>query len=211
MMHGMADPRIDAFVETLRRDGVSDPRVLDVMATTPREQFVEPQFAARAYENLPLPIACAQTISQPSVVGLMTQELRLETRSKVLEVGAGSGYQTAILARLCRRVYSLERHAPLAQQAQERLHGLGLSNVILKQGDGSEGWPLHAPFDRIMVAAAAADPPKALLDQLRPGGIMILPVGEGDEAQQLIKVTRTEHGYDYEELISVRFVPLVNG
>lgn len=209
-MNGVAEHMIADFVETLQRDGVTDPRVLDVMATTPRERFVDPQFATRAYENLPLPIACAQTISQPSVVGLMTQELQIETRSKVLEVGAGSGYQTAILARLCRRVYSLERHAPLATLAQQRLDALHISNVILQHADGSEGWPLHAPFDRIMVAAAAADPPKALMDQLRVGGIMILPVGEGDEIQQLIKVTRTEHGYDYEELIPVRFVPLVN-
>ena len=209
-MNGVAEHMIADFVETLQRDGVTDPRVLDVMATTPRERFVDPQFATRAYENLPLPIACAQTISQPSVVGLMTQELQIETRSKVLEVGAGSGYQTAILARLCRRVYSLERHAPLATLAQQRLDALHISNVILQHADGSEGWPLHAPVDRIMVAAAAADPPKALMDQLRVGGIMILPVGEGDEIQQLIKVTRTEHGYDYEELIPVRFVPLVN-
>ena len=202
---------IDAFVETLRRDGVHDDRVLDVMARVPRENFVEPHFAARAYDNLPLPIACAQTISQPSVVGLMTQELDLTTRSKVLEVGAGSGYQTAILAGLSRRVYALERHEALARQATARLKALGIENVILNHGDGSQGWPIHAPFDRIMVAAAAEDPPRALLDQLRVGGIMILPVGDEGDVQQLIKVVRTEEGYDYKELIPVRFVPLLEG
>ena len=202
---------IDAFVDTLRRDGVTDARVLDIMARVPRENFVEPHFAARAYDNLPLPIACAQTISQPSVVGLMTQELELTTRSKVLEVGAGSGYQTAILAGLSRRVYALERHETLAQQATARLRALGIENVILSHGDGSQGWPLHAPFDRIMVAAAAQDPPRALLDQLRVGGIMILPVGDEGAVQQLIKVTRTEGGFNYDELIDVRFVPLLDG
>ncbi len=210
-MSGVGVQTLDAYEDTLRRDGVDDRRVLDAMRWVPREKFVEPQFAARAYENLPLPIACAQTISQPSVVGLMTQALALDTRCKVLEVGAGSGYQTAILARLSRRVYALERHEALAGQATRRLQDLGLSNVVVTHGDGSLGWPVHAPFDRILVAAAAADPPKALLDQLKPGGIMILPVGEHDEDQQLIRVEKTQSGYEYQELISVRFVPLLNG
>ena len=204
-------PDIEAFLGFLHDDGVTDPRVLNAMAAVPRDRFVDPQFSLRAYDNLPLPIDCEQTISQPSVVALMTQELALDSRMKVLEVGAGSGYQTAILARLCRRVYALERHGPLAAKARERLDGLGVSNVVLSHGDGSEGWPRHAPFDRILVAAAAEDPPQPLLDQLRIGGIMVLPVGEEGALQQLIKVTRAEDGYTYEELSTVRFVPLLHG
>jgi len=204
-------PEIEAFLGSLHDDGVTDPKVLDVMARIPRERFVEAQLAHRAYDNLPLPIACSQTISQPSVVGLMTQQLGLDSRMKVLEVGAGSGYQTAILASLCRRVYALERHETLAEQARERLASLDISNVILAHGDGSEGWPLHAPFDRILVAAAAEDPPQPLLDQLRVGGVMILPVGDEGVIQQLIKVTRDPDGYTYDELMPVRFVPLLHG
>lgn len=204
-------PEAEAFLAVLHDDGVTDPRVLDAMARIPREQFVDSRFSPRAYENLPLPIACDQTISQPSVVGLMTQELALTSKMKVLEVGAGSGYQTAILAALCRRVYALERHGPLAAQAKERLEKLNISNVILAHGDGSEGWPRHAPFDRILVAAAAEDPPQPLLDQLRIGGIMVLPIGEEGAVQQLIKVARTVEGYTYTELSTVRFVPLLHG
>lgn len=204
-------PDLATFLGLLHDDGVTDRRVLDAMARVPRDRFVEPQFAPRAYENLPLPIACDQTISQPSVVGLMTQELAVGSRMKVLEVGAGSGYQTAILAGLCRRVYALERHATLAARARERLESLGISNVILAHGDGSEGWARHAPFDRILVAAAAEDPPRPLLDQLRVGGIMILPVGEEGMLQQLIKITRGEEEFTYEELLPVRFVPLLHG
>lgn len=204
-------PEIEAFMGGLHDDGVTDPKVLDVMARVPREQFVEPQLAHRAYDNLPLPIACEQTISQPSIVGLMTQELGLDSRMKVLEVGAGSGYQTAILASLCRRVYALERHETLVEQARARLASLDISNVILAHGDGSEGWPLHAPFDRILVAAAAEDPPQPLLDQLKVGGVMILPIGEEGSLQQLIKVTRGVKEFTYVELIPVRFVPLLNG
>ena len=204
-------PDLEGFLGALHDDGVTDPRVLDAMARVPRERFVERHFAGRAHENLPLPIPCGQTISQPSVVGLMTQELGLDSRMKVLEVGAGSGYQTAILARLCRRVYALERHEPLVAQARERLAALDISNVILAHGDGSEGWPRHAPFDRILVAAAAEDPPQPLLDQLKVGGVMVLPIGEEGAVQQLIKVSRGMEGYTYSELIPVRFVPLLHG
>ena len=204
-------PEVADFLAVLHDDGVTDPKVLDAMARVPRERFVEPHFAARAHDNLPLPIACGQTISQPSVVGLMTQELGLDSRMKVLEVGAGSGYQTAILAQLCRRVYALERHEPLVRQARERLAALDISNVILAHGDGSEGWPRHAPFDRILVAAAAEDPPQPLLDQLALGGIMVLPIGEEGALQQLIRVSRDAKGYTYSELIPVRFVPLLHG
>lgn len=199
------------FALALRTAGVTDLNVLKVMEETPREMFIGDALQPRAYENIPLPIDCAQTISQPSVVAMMTQALELDSRCKVLEVGAGSGYQTAILARLSRRVYSLERHKALAALADKRLRALGLTNVVLQHGDGSLGWPVQAPFDRILVAAAAPDPPQQLLDQLKPGGIMILPVGEPDGVQQLIRVDRIGDLFEYTEMSDVRFVPLLDG
>lgn len=199
------------FALALRSAGVTDLNVLKVMEETPRELFIGDSLQPRAYENIPLPIDCAQTISQPSVVAVMTQALEVDNRCKVLEVGAGSGYQTAILARLARRVYSLERHKPMVMPARRRLEKLRITNVILEHGDGSLGLPAQAPFDRILLAAAAPDPPRTLLDQLKVGGIMILPVGEGDAVQQLIKVVRDEDGYTYTEMSEVRFVPLLGG
>lgn len=199
------------FALALRQAGVTDINVLKVMEETPRELFVGDALQPRAYENIPLPIDCAQTISQPSVVALMTQALEVDNRCKVLEVGAGSGYQTAILARLARRVYALERHKPMVVPARRRLEKLRITNVILEHGDGSLGLPAQAPFDRIMVAAAAPDPPRTLLDQLKVGGIMILPVGEEGAVQQLIKVVRDADTYTYTELSDVRFVPLLGG
>ena len=199
------------FALALRSAGVTDLNVLRVMEETPRELFINDSLQPRAYENIPLPIDCAQTISQPSVVAVMTQALEVDNRCKVLEVGAGSGYQTAILARLARRVYSLERHKPMVMPARRRLEKLRITNVILEHGDGSLGLPAQAPFDRILLAAAAPDPPRTLLDQLKVGGIMILPVGEGDAVQQLIKVERDENGFNYTEMSEVRFVPLLGG
>lgn len=199
------------FALALRSAGVTDPDVLRAMEEVPRELFVSDDLQPRAYENIPLPIDCAQTISQPSVVAFMTQCLEVDSRCKVLEVGAGSGYQTAILARLARRVYALERHRALADLARSRLEALGIANVTLEHGDGSLGWPAQTPFDRILVAAAAPDPPRPLLDQLKVGGIMILPVGEPDGVQQLIKVEHREEGFHYTELWDVRFVPLLDG
>ena len=199
------------FMLALRSAGVTDENVLRVMEEMPRELFVGDQLLPRAYENIPLPIDCAQTISQPSVVAMMTQALEVDNRCKVLEVGAGSGYQTAILARLARRVYALERHKPMVTPARRRLESLRITNVILEHGDGSLGLPAQAPFDRILLAAAAPDPPRTLLDQLKVGGIMVLPVGEGDGVQQLIKITRDEGGYHYTEMSDVRFVPLLGG
>ena len=196
---------------SLRQAGVTDARVLGAMEATPREAFVEAPFADRAYADTALPIACGQTISQPAIVGLMTQALAVNERCKVLEVGAGSGYQAAVLARLARRVYAIERHRPLAMLARQRLEGLGLANVTVRPGDGSLGWPEQAPFDRILVTAAADDTPRLLLDQLRPGGIMVLPVGQSDEVQQLIRIDKTETGLDHRELGSVLFVPLLAG
>ncbi len=199
------------FLYALRSHGVTDARVLTAMEAVDRGVFVKGLFAERAYEDMPLPIACGQTISQPSVVGLMTQALAPTARDKVLEVGTGSGYQAAILAGLSRRVYTLDRHRRLVREAQEIFRTLGLANVIAITADGSHGLPEQAPFDRILVTAAAEDPPGPLLAQLRIGGIMVLPVGQSDRVQSLIKVTRTETGFDYEELRPVRFVPLVEG
>lgn len=199
------------FIFALRQAGVRARSVLDAMEATPRDAFLDGLFKARAYENTALPISCGQTISQPSVVGLMTQALELDARSKVLEVGAGCGYQAAILAQLARRVYSVERHRPLARQARATLERLGHHNVTVVTGDGTSGLPEQAPFDRIIVTAAAEDPPRILLDQLKDGGIMVLPVGQTDTVQQLIKVVKSSEGLRYTELGDVRFVPLIEG
>jgi protein-L-isoaspartate(D-aspartate) O-methyltransferase len=199
------------FLFALRSRGVTDGRVLQAMEAIDRGLFVRGHFADRAYEDMPLPISCGQTISQPSIVGIMTQALSVQPRDTVLEVGTGSGYQAAILSLLARRVYTLDRHRRLAQEAQALFHQLGLVNVVTMTGDGSFGLADVAPFDRIIVTAAAEDPPGPLLAQMKIGGIMVVPVGQSDTVQSLIKVVRTEAGYDYEELRPVRFVPLVEG
>ena len=199
------------FLFALRSRGVTDARVLTAMEQIDRGLFVRGLFAERAYEDMPLPIACGQTISQPSVVGLMTQALNVQPRDTVLEVGTGSGYQAAILSQLARRVYTVDRHRRLVREAQEVFRDLGLVNITAIAADGSRGLPEQAPFDRIIVTAAAEDPPGPLLAQLKIGGIMVVPVGQSDAVQSLIKVTRLESGYDYEELRPVRFVPLVEG
>ncbi len=200
-----------AFLFALRQRGVMDKKVLGAMEKIDRGAFVKGLFAERAYEDMPLPIACGQTISQPSVVGLMTQALDVQPRDKVLEVGTGSGYQAAILSQLARRVYTVDRHKRLVAEAQAVFDKLGLTNITAFTADGSRGVPEQAPFDRILVTAAAEDPPGPLLAELKTGGIMVVPVGQSDTVQTLIKVTRTETGYDYAELRPVRFVPLVEG
>ena len=199
------------FLYAVRSKGVTDSRVLTAMEKIDRGAFVKGIFAERAYDDVPLPIACGQTISQPSVVGLMTQALAVGPRDKVLEVGTGSGYQAAVLSLLARRVYTVDRHRRLVREAEETFRELGLTNIVTRVADGSHGLPEQAPFDRIIVTAAAEDPPGPLLAQLREGGIMIVPVGQSDHVQRLIKVTRTASGYDYDELRAVRFVPLVEG
>lgn len=196
---------------TLRAKGVRDNRVLTAMEKVDRAMFVSPTFQARAYEDMPLPIACGQTISQPTVVGLMTQALDVGPRDKVLEVGTGSGYQAAILSYLGRRIYTVDRHRPLVQTARARIEALGLVNVTAMLADGTRGLPEQAPFDRILLTAAPEDPPATLLAQLREGGVMVLPVGQSDAVQTLIRVERTPDGYDYQELGDVRFVPIVEG
>ena len=199
------------FLFALRSRGITDTRVLTAMERIDRGAFVRGLFAERAYEDMPLPINCGQTISQPSVVGLMTQALNVQARDTVLEIGTGSGYQAAILSQLARRVYTVDRHRRLVREAQDVFRALGLVNITAFTADGSHGLPDQAPFDRILVTAAAEDPPGPLLAQLKLGGIMVLPVGQSDTVQSLIKVTRLETGYDYEELRPVRFVPLVEG
>lgn len=199
------------FLFALRSRGVTDKRVLGAMEAIDRGKFVRGIFADRAYEDMPLPIACGQTISQPSVVGLMTQALQITPRDKVLEVGTGSGYQAAILAKLARRVYTVDRHARLVRAANEVFADIGLTNITAMVADGSFGLPDQAPFDRIIVTAAAEDPPGPLLAQLKIGGIMMVPVGQSNAVQTLIRVHRSETGFDYDEIRPVRFVPLLEG
>ncbi|MEP2920233.1 protein-L-isoaspartate(D-aspartate) O-methyltransferase [Sulfitobacter sp.] len=199
------------FLYALRSKGVTDKLVLEAMEAVDRGPFIRGLFAERAYEDMPLPIACGQTISQPSVVGLMTQALELTPRDKVLEIGTGSGYQAAILSKLARRVYTIDRHRRLVQEARTVFDVLDLNNITAIIADGSFGLPEQAPFDRIICTAAAEDPPGPLLAQLKEGGIMVLPVGQSDAVQHLIRVRKTADGLEYDEMRAVRFVPLLEG
>lgn len=200
-----------AYMLLLRNKGVTDKRVLHAMELIPRHPFAEGNFQDHAYEDIAIPIASGQTLSQPSVVGKMTQALNPGPRDKVLEIGTGSGFQAAVLSQLARRVYTVERHPNLAKIANKTLEKLGLVNITIVTGDGSVGLPEQAPFDRILLTAAAEDPPSNLLAQLKEGGIMVLPVGQSNTVQTLIKVTKTGDGFEYEELDEVRFVPLIEG
>ena len=199
------------FLFSLRKAGVVDKQVLDAMERVDRKNFVNGVFSEKAYEDTPLPIACGQTISQPTVVGLMTQALQVTSRHKVLEVGTGSGYQAAILSLLARRVYTIERHSLLVNNATKVFRNLNISNITTILSDGGHGLEQQAPFDRIIVTAASDDPPAPLLSQLKIGGIMIIPVGQSDNMQKLIKIAKTDGGYEYQDLQAVRFVPLVAG
>jgi protein-L-isoaspartate(D-aspartate) O-methyltransferase len=193
----------------LRRDGISDARVLSAIDRTPRDHFVPAQLHDQAYDNVALPIGQEQTISQPFVVALMTEKLEVEDRHKILEIGTGSGYQTAILARLGRRVYSIERLRSLIAEAEARFATLRLHNIACRYGDGAKGWPEQGPFDRIIVTAAAPTVPHALVEQLLPDGIMVVPIGPPRGDQSLMRVRRTEPGFSTENLGTVRFVPLI--
>ncbi len=199
------------LILSLRQGGITDTRILSAIERVPREVFVPEPFRDQAYEDMALPIGHGQTLSQPAVVARMLEALDLGERMKVLEVGTGSGYHAAVMARLCRRVYTIERHRPLLHEAEQRFAALGLHNVTTMAGDGMRGWPQQAPFDRISVTAAAVEPPSALLDQLSVGGIMVVPVGKPGQAQTLMRVLRTEQGLEMSELAPVRFVPLVPG
>ncbi len=204
------DARKIRLLMELRRAGISDSGALRAIEKTPRDLFVGPGWQDRAYEDSALPIECGQTISQPFIVALMTQALELNDRHKVLEIGTGSGYQTAILSRLARRVYTMERYRSLLREAQKRFEALKLTNIVALAADGGKGWPDQAPFDRIIVTAAAPVRPDVLLDQLKPDGIMVAPVNSED-GQHLIRYRK--HGEEIEEemLADVRFVPLVEG
>ncbi|MEQ8745439.1 protein-L-isoaspartate(D-aspartate) O-methyltransferase [Pyruvatibacter sp.] len=213
------DPsRIIQLIMTLRRQGITDGKVLGAIERTPREVFVEAAFEGQAYENSALPIECGQTISQPYVVAFMTAKLGVSDRMKVLEIGTGSGYQSAVLARLCRRLYTVERYRTLLREAEARFARLGLTNITSRAGDGTKGWPEQQPFDRIIVTAAASEVPTLLVDQLKTGGIAIVPIDvpasqatSQGSGQMLAKITKTDDGYTREDLIAVRFVPLVDG
>lgn len=206
-----AEAALARLMLALRTQGVTDARVLKAIETTPREIFTPDLFKERAWEDSALPIACGQTISQPFIVGLMTQALQVEPRSRVLEIGSGSGYQTTILSKMSRLVYTIERYRTLMREAEARFKALGLTNVITKFGDGGKGWPEQAPFDRIMVTAAAPSEPKALLSQLKPNGILVAPIGKGPVQNLRRYVGDGEGGFSVEVLTEVRFVPLLDG
>lgn len=199
------------FLLALRRRGIMDQAVLRAMDDVPRDRFVEPSYLQSAYADQALPISCGQTISQPYVVAYMTEQLTIEPHHRVLEIGTGSGYQAAILSRLAREVVSVERYRTLADEAATRLRLLGYDNVDVVVGDGFAGAPGRGPFDRILVTAAAEAVPQTLLDQLVEGGIMILPLGSPDGTQHLIKLTKSQTGTRREQLIAVRFVPILPG
>lgn len=199
------------FMLTLRRRGIGDQAVLRAMDEVPREQFVASGSADLAYGDHALPIACGQTISQPYVVAYMTEQLELEPQHRVLEIGTGSGYQAAVLSRIVREVVSIERYRTLAETARQRLQALGYGNVEVVVGDGFKGVPERAPYDRIIVTAAAEEIPRALVEQLAEGGVLLLPLGPQHGAQEIVKLTKTNEGLREERLIGVRFVPLLHG
>ena len=200
------------LIMQLRRAGIGDTAVLSAIERIPREAFVPQSFQDQSYEDMTLPIGRGQTLSAPSVVALMTQALGTDRRTKVLEIGTGTGYQAAVLSRLCRRLYTVERHRELLGEAERRFLKLRLHNITARIGDGARGWPEQAPFTRIIVTAAAETVPAALLEQLAPGGVMVVPVGRQGGDQALLRLTREADGIREEEILdSVRFVPLVAG
>ena len=209
---GMTSQRTrERLIERLYEEGLSNPHVLEVIRRTPRHLFVDEALAHRAYEDTALPIGHNQTISQPFMVGRMTELLLAAgPLDKVLEIGTGSGYQTSVLSQLVERVFSVERIQALQERAKERLLELNLRNVVFRWGDGWEGWPALAPYNGIIVTAVAAEVPQALLNQLAPGGRLVIPVGAGDE-QQLLLIVREDEGFTRHVLDAVRFVPLLNG
>jgi protein-L-isoaspartate(D-aspartate) O-methyltransferase len=203
------DSRKIRLIMELRRNGVTDAQVCGVIERLPRELFVPEAFRDQAYEDTALPIGCHQTLSAPIVVGRMTQALELGERMKVLEVGTGSGYHAAVLSKLCRRVYTVERYRELLEEAERRFADLGISNITWKVGDGTLGWPEQAPFQRIVVTAAANDVPPVLAEQLAVGGVMVVPVDDGVGDPRLLRVRRDDAGLDTEDLGPIRFVPLI--
>ena len=210
-MSGALDTQKIRLIMQLRSEGITDMRVLAALERVPRERFVPPSLAEHAYDNSALPIGRGQTISQPFVVAYMTQMLDVRDDMTVLEIGTGTGYQAAVLAQFCRRVYTVERHRAILRDAEMRFAKLGVTNITTRYGDGTKGWPDHAPYDRIMVTAGAPVVPPALVEQLTEDGVMVLPIGPDPLAQELVRVRRTADGHELERLIGVRFVPLVAG
>lgn len=208
---GERDTRLARLVLGLRSQGVTDPAVLAAIERTPRDLFTPDLFKERSWEDSALPIACGQTISQPYIVGLMTQALTLEPRARVLEIGTGSGYQTAVLSRLSRLVYTVERYRTLLRAAEARFEVLQITNVITRFGDGFLGWSEQAPFDRILVTAAAPEEPILLLEQLKPSGVLVAPVGKGPVQQLRRYAGNGAGGFSMDVLCEVRFVPLLEG
>lgn len=211
----MSDHRPIALVMALRKLGITSERVLSAIERTPRDAFVDEPFESKAFENTALPIACGQTISQPVVVAYMTEVLELDAKHRVLEIGTGSGYQTAVLSPLCRMVYTIERHKPLLTEAQARFKTLKLNNIVTKHGDGYKGWPEAAPFDRIILTAVVESVPQVLIEQLKPNGILVAPVGGAPSpvgiSQYLTKMMKTETAVKEQKLIPVLFVPMLPG
>jgi protein-L-isoaspartate(D-aspartate) O-methyltransferase len=207
---GLIQKKLRLLME-LRRAGIGDARVLGAIEKIPRERFVPASFEHQAYENVALPIGDGQTVSQPYVVALMTERLELGERHKVLEIGTGSGYQTAVLAWLCRRVYTIERHRELLHDAERRFEELRLRNIVCRFGDGTKGWPEQAPYERVIVTAAAAEVPSILVEGLAAGGVLVAPIGEDHRDRQLVRIRRSDERFSTEELGLVRFVPLVTG
>ena len=208
---GEAETQLARLVLSLRSQGVTDPAVLAAIERTPRDLFTPDLFKERSFEDSALPIACGQTISQPYIVGLMTQALTLEPRARVLEIGAGSGYQTAVLARLSRLVYTIERYRTLLREAESRFAALQLTNIITRHADGALGWKEQAPFDRILVTAAAPEEPTMLLAQLKPAGVLVAPIGKGPVQKLCRYAGDGSGGFATEVLCEVRFVPLLEG
>lgn len=200
-----------AFILGLRQRGIRDVAVLRAMELVPRPLFVDPMLRRHAYDDVALPIACGQTMSQPSLVGAMTEALGVTADHTVLEVGTGSGYQAAVLSHLAARVVTIDRYRSLVAEAQTRFEVLGLRNVTAYVGDGIQGMPARAPFDRILVTAAAADIPMALVDQLKFGGVIVMPLGPPEEVQTLVRYVKEQSGRTRTDLMKVRFVPLVPG
>ncbi|MCG9683810.1 protein-L-isoaspartate(D-aspartate) O-methyltransferase [Vibrio sp. Isolate23] len=205
----MTNPHADRLIDFLVASGIKDQRVINAIYTVPRERFVSQAMMHQAYDNNALPIGQGQTISQPYIVAKMTEMLELSQTSQVLEVGTGSGYQTAVLAQLVDHVYSIERIKSLQWEAKRRLKQLDIYNVSTKHGDGWQGWAAKGPFDAIIVTAAAASVPPVLLEQLVEGGILVIPVGE--DVQKLLKITRQNNEFLSQIIEDVRFVPLIAG
>jgi len=210
-MNSSLKPKKQKLIETLKSQGITDEKVLEAIYEVPREDFIPDYLRNQAYENAALPIESDQTISQPYIVAYMTQELQVDKNHKVLEIGTGSGYQAVVLAKLCKRLFTIERHMPLYKAAEEMFKKLRIFNITTLFGNGIKGWKEQQPFDRIMVTAASEDVPDELLHQLKDGGIMIIPVGAQDETQHIIRITRQSDKFDIKTLLPVKFVPLLSG